>query len=75
VGYMLSNGQMMKIFMRFDDLQGYPNKFLDLMDREMLLVRTNDRDHIEEIKEKVEWLKKLRVVLNEMRPLFPVNQA
>jgi hypothetical protein len=70
VEYKLTNGPMVKILMRFDELQGYPNKFLDLMVREMLLVRSNDRDHVEEIKEKVDWLKKFRVALNEMRPLF-----
>jgi hypothetical protein len=73
VEYKLTNGPMVKILMRFDELQGFPNKFLDLMVREMRTIRTNDRDLLEEIKEKVDWLQKFQMALNEMTHLFPIN--
>ena len=75
VEYKLPNGPMMKILMRFDELQGFPNKFLDLMVREMRATRTNDRDLVEEIKEKVDWLQKFRVELHAMSHLFPSNES
>ena len=73
--YKLTNGPMVKIFMRFDELQGYPDKFLDLMVREMSAIRSNDRDLIEEIKEKVQWLLKFRSELKDMFHLFPMTES
>ena len=73
VEYRLPNGPMVKIFMRFDELQGYPDKFLDMMIREMRANRDNERDLIEEITEKVKWLKKFRSELRDMFHLFPTT--
>ena len=71
VSYKLTNGPMAKIFMRFDELQGFPDKFLNLMVREMRGVLTNDPDAVEEVKEKVQWLFKFRSEIKDMFHLFP----
>ncbi|TLX69827.1 hypothetical protein E9993_22720 [Labilibacter sediminis] len=75
VEYKLPEGPMVKIMMRFDELHGFPSKFLKLMVREMGNIRTNNRDSYDEIKDKVDWLLKFRSELNEFSHLFPLNEA